>query len=365
VKIYFCDICNQSIPLQDLDSGTAVAVKGKLLCAQCNAAVAAAASKGGTSPAAAAAGGARGLGLGVTIVVALLAAAVAVGFVETRGRSQREAMRTEYTASLQTTRDVAQRTEQSLVDLREEIGGLGKKVEGLQGDSRVAREEDAGRLQHEVAELMSRLDKIKGYVEENEKLKETLQQLEIRIAANHETMTGLRREIDGLRTAMAEAPARAPAGPGEVKPAAALPESAPAGDSMAALPLELQRQIKLMQSTDAGKRWEAVGELGRSADPRVIAFLIPMLRDKDAFVRHHAAEVLGELDAKPAVMPLIEALGDDEPFVRDMVYTQLRKITRKSLKFDSSAKKEERDKQQRAWRAWAEQQANEKGVGNG
>ena len=36
MKIYFCDICNESIPLQDLKDNLATTIKGKLFCQACN-----------------------------------------------------------------------------------------------------------------------------------------------------------------------------------------------------------------------------------------------------------------------------------------------------------------------------------------
>ena len=36
MKIYFCDICNESIPLTDLKDGRASTIKGKIFCGNCN-----------------------------------------------------------------------------------------------------------------------------------------------------------------------------------------------------------------------------------------------------------------------------------------------------------------------------------------
>ena len=36
MKIYFCDLCNESIPLEDLKDGKASTIKGKIFCRGCN-----------------------------------------------------------------------------------------------------------------------------------------------------------------------------------------------------------------------------------------------------------------------------------------------------------------------------------------
>ena len=36
MKIYFCDECNESIPLQDIKDNNAVTLKGKIYCQNCN-----------------------------------------------------------------------------------------------------------------------------------------------------------------------------------------------------------------------------------------------------------------------------------------------------------------------------------------
>ena len=35
-EIFFCDLCNESVPLSDLDGGRAFRIKGRVVCATCN-----------------------------------------------------------------------------------------------------------------------------------------------------------------------------------------------------------------------------------------------------------------------------------------------------------------------------------------
>ncbi|MBL7134198.1 MAG: HEAT repeat domain-containing protein, partial [Phycisphaerae bacterium] len=56
--------------------------------------------------------------------------------------------------------------------------------------------------------------------------------------------------------------------------------------------------------------------LGLSKDPRVVVPLIEALSDDDSDVRKAAAKALGRLSDKRAVKPLVKALSDDEYYVR-------------------------------------------------
>ena len=63
---------------------------------------------------------------------------------------------------------------------------------------------------------------------------------------------------------------------------------------------------------DVFMRSSALYAMGRSADVRWIPHLLPHLESEEPSVRMEAARALGELEAKPAVVPLINML-DDEP----------------------------------------------------
>ncbi len=52
--------------------------------------------------------------------------------------------------------------------------------------------------------------------------------------------------------------------------------------------------------------------LGKLGDKRAVLPLIEALKDEDEDVRKEAAEALGELEDKRAVVPLIEALKDED-----------------------------------------------------
>lgn len=70
--------------------------------------------------------------------------------------------------------------------------------------------------------------------------------------------------------------------------------------------------IKKLQNKHPNARAEAVTELGKIKDARVVPLLIGALKDADSYVRGQTAAALGDTGDKRAVQPLITALKDDD-----------------------------------------------------
>jgi hypothetical protein len=118
-----------------------------------------------------------------------------------------------------------------------------------------------------------------------------------------------------------------------------------------------------LQSPKAATRWQAVDQIGQAADPEAVPYLLPMLKDTDVFVRMATARVLGDLKATTAVPPLIDALEDVEPAVREAALGSLRALTGKDLRFDPMASESDRAKKVKAWRDWWKKVEDEGGLG--
>ncbi len=114
-----------------------------------------------------------------------------------------------------------------------------------------------------------------------------------------------------------------------------------------------QGLLKDLASPDAGARWQAVVSLGDTRDPAVVAYLLPMLRDADLFVKMATARKLGELGSMGAVGALIDTLEDPESGVRSAALGALQDLTKKDFGFDpASTDENERAKRVKAWRDW-------------
>jgi hypothetical protein len=117
-----------------------------------------------------------------------------------------------------------------------------------------------------------------------------------------------------------------------------------------------------LQSPKAATRWEAVDQIGQSADPEAVPYLLPMLKDTDVFVRMATARVLGDLKALTSVPALIDSLEDTEPAVREAALGSLRALTGKDLRFDPMGSEADRAKKVKAWRDWWKKTEEEGGT---
>jgi HEAT repeat protein len=84
--------------------------------------------------------------------------------------------------------------------------------------------------------------------------------------------------------------------------------------------------IERLEDSDAEVRWKAAEALGKIGDEEALEPLIYALSDTDGDVRKHAARALGELDDEMAVDALIEALSDRDWPVRKNAATSLGRI---------------------------------------
>jgi HEAT repeat protein len=75
---------------------------------------------------------------------------------------------------------------------------------------------------------------------------------------------------------------------------------------------KVESLIKKFQSKHPNDRAEAVTQLARIKDARVVPLLIGALKDADSYVRGQTAAALGDTGDKRAVQPLITVLKDDD-----------------------------------------------------
>ncbi len=107
-----------------------------------------------------------------------------------------------------------------------------------------------------------------------------------------------------------------------------------------------------LKHTNAGLRLEAIYSLGETGDSGVVPHLTPMLADEDLFVRMATARMLEDLAARAAVPALINALEDAQGAVREAAVRALRSITGKAFAFNPVGSDGERAKRLEQWRSW-------------
>jgi len=410
MKIHFCDLCNESIPHAALDSGAARLVKGRVICATCDAAMthaaeaerSAAASTHGHQPAGRAPvhvpPGPVGSGGFVTppspsgsplaspaqsvTSPSMPAPAIVASPVppaplvvqappsSNTGIAWVAGLAIGFTAlSIFVTDDRLARVGRSQTALENELAKRDDALRGLSTELNKVHPALAG----VEARLVERLDasvardtasaaavgalredvgnftaRLDALGVEVERLRARVSEpgLGLAIEKRFDEMSARIAKADDERRVLSTRLAAAESAVPAEKPAAA-PAVA------VAPPAAWKKFLPDLTSAEETVRWDAVSALGDANDPAVVPHVVPMLKDPTWVVRMAAARVLGEkLRARAAVPALIEALEDTEPAVRESAWIALRAITGKDLKFDSSAPEAERSKRVKAWSEW-------------
>ncbi|MBI4878301.1 MAG: HEAT repeat domain-containing protein [Planctomycetes bacterium] len=348
MRLFFCDICNESIPLQDIKEGKSTTIKGKIFCRKCNPLNELATPEGGAGASPPAAGAS-----GVLRVVAVMLFLVICGLgyliyelKAPRGEAQAGA-RAEQVAALE--RGLAG-VSGDLAAVRGELAAAAVPGELLE---RVARlEETASGFAASLSRLVQDVAELQAGVVAVGSLRDRVEGLALRqeeAAQKHERLAGTVAELRAETAALgAGAPAASP--PGE-EAAAPVPAEA---TGEAPLDPELLAIVEMLSAADSMTRWEAVDQIRRRRDKALIPHVIPLLDDRDTFVRAQAIYTLGELKAMSAVPRLIALLRDDEVMIREEALTSLVVITGQNMKFDVDGARSARDKGIRKWEEWLE-----------
>ncbi|MBL8896819.1 MAG: HEAT repeat domain-containing protein [Planctomycetes bacterium] len=367
MKIFFCDVCNESIPVKLVQEGQISTVKGKVICPKCLPVAAPASEEAvGAVPAPLVVGkppvraaGSRAAGLLALLGCGLGAGALALGFSlrqesEEQRRELRESSKS-ITVLIQELADAEARTRLRVGEEERRFEAheteLEKARRALDAIDVLRRELDAETKLWEGRKLELEAGFAKTLGQGLEPLRTQAVRVEASVAKSSSEAQGLRNELARLAGRVDMLAGRA----AESGPVAA---PAPGGSGSAEavalkdLPAAISKQVELLKDADASKVWAALTELGNMPDPRVIPYVIPTLSHSDPFVRHQAMTLLGDLNAKEAVEQLIQALGDEESWVREGAYTALRKITRQNLRFDTHASREQRAEAKAAWEKW-------------
>jgi len=346
MKLFFCDICNESIPLQDIKEAKSATIKGKIFCRKCN-------PLNELGPVESSSrGGAAATGLLLAVLVLLLLVACGLGYViydlkfstDESPTMSGEVDRGPTEGDLSALRDRLEVIESELA----EVGDL----EALPGRIAALQEEAASgasgqtQLFRDVAELQEGLVAVG-------RLRERLDGMSLRVeelSQNGDRMSDSLAELTSRLDVISDrATASMPAGDGRPADDSGAHSD---GGSDAALSEEELAIIEQLSAKDPMARWEAVDQIRRRQDRSLIPNLLPLLDDRDTFVRTQAIYTLGELKADEAVSKLVKLLRDDEIMIREEALTSLVVITGQNFKFDVSGSRNVREKGIKKWEEW-------------
>ncbi|MEE2941565.1 MAG: HEAT repeat domain-containing protein [Planctomycetota bacterium] len=381
MDIHFCDLCNESVPASDFAIGRAFRRKGRVVCAQCDAAMGGARSAGSESSepaapstsvapppvtasspspastelAAEAPAEAARAWPGVFGLMAGTAALVAVGVGGVlvldrldgiQGESQ--AIRSE---NQRAKSDLRAEQRAALAPLREEITAAADRTERAAAAAAEAQSARIAQLEQQLAaassreaELRASIEAVRALVGESRRAVDAERARDAVLVAKIDQVVEFHgnRLID-LEERIREAGALVAAG--VVPPGAAGTPDPSAGPAWEPLVAELA-------SEDAAVRLQAAYDLGETGDTAVVPHLLPMLSDADVFVRMVTAQALDTLQARLAVPALIARLGDDTITVREAALIALRNITGQRFGYEPDARQADRDRKLEQWRTW-------------
>jgi len=345
MKIYFCDVCNESIPLQDIKDGVATTVGGKIYCASHNPlqamqGITANKSTEKTSI------------VLFAIVIVLLMAVLAI-MLWGQGNKDEEFA-----------------TLSSQDKLRGDVGNVTERLNLLQPDVvalKVKSQEQETILtgiQTDIIQLRGDLAGVRGEVRNlSENLSTTsdlrtavdgvalkLGEFNGRMSALENDYSGIRQRLNGYK---ADLDRLAQAGPVAVSPQATNsgePAHKPATEKESK---ELKELKAKLTSKDNSVRFEAVNLVYDNRIKEALPYLLPLLEDPDQFVQVGAIQTVGEFLYLPAIPVLVKVLKDPDVTVREEALLQLIRMTGETgLNFDPRGSNSERDKAIKKWEDW-------------
>jgi hypothetical protein len=327
--LHFCNFCDQSVPISQLDNGDAIRHGGRVVCPTCcdTLAMATRGEAGRKS---------RGGGLG--IVIGLIACAgLAFLFVQmdnnhSDGNSNLNDAVVQFSDALaiqnDTFTEAAGRQEAELSTYKEITQNGFSAVHAL-----------ATALDEDLIDLRQQVEKMGGLADGQATLEQESRALRTQMQVTEESVRDVRKGLEFLRDGFADLERQM------VVATAAPPEDT--GFSS-----ELQNLLKNLKADDPLTRVAAIEELGKHQDPALIPYVEPMLQDSYEMNRFYAAYTLGEWQAMASVPALIEALEDDFAFVADAVNEALINISKEDMGFDSKGSAADRKKAIQKWQAW-------------
>ncbi|MHC4944148.1 MAG: HEAT repeat domain-containing protein [Planctomycetota bacterium] len=344
MKIYFCDDCNESIPLQDIKDSKAATLKGKIYCRNCNPLKEVESQKVQYRS--------TRLTNSMLMVVGALLVVVICLMIFQGGQKE----------DLVTTSKMNQSLSQLDLRLQNHFEDMiGQKVIGL-NETLEGQNEKISKLETELMEIRGDL---LGLRAENENM-----------SKNFQSVTNVRERLDELilkqdefSTSLEEMSKRQARYGGEIKDldtrfdglAQTLksgtflsPGSGDSWDSeQGGESARVETLKQKLQSKDAGERFEAVYEVLDERVKEALPYVLPLIEDPDQFVQVGAIQTVGEFLYMDSLPTLVKVLRDADATVRDEALRQLIRMTgQNNLSFDVRGSESEKEKAIRKWEKW-------------
>lgn len=332
-EVFFCNLCDESVPMVELQDGAALRHGERVICRHCRSTL---------REATPARGGGSASGLFIPVLIGLLGwAAAALVWLETRN------VREDLETQLQTMdRDLgsevgAARTAMASASTagREERSMLRGQLEAWREQQDSANKQTKAGLE----ELQDAVDKLAQFAVEQEQVRSRLDQVEANLSVIEDRQRAGRAAQEILRDEVARIG-------DEVRNVQVGRQGG--AQVEAQFSPEVATYLRDLQSDDPEVRYKALENLSEMQDPRLLPHIYPLLADPYAFNRFLGAHTLMNWEASAAVPHLIEVLLDEEGFVREAGVLALRRLTNQNFGYDHSGSEEDLQRGYSAWKTW-------------
>jgi len=328
--LFFCNICDQSVPLSRLEGGEAVRHGGRVICPTCCDAISLSQKNDDKS---------KGEGnMFFPLFIALIACGACVFLYLELDKVKEDTTVHVNDAVMMLHRsmgDIQLAQEASFKEVSTQIDGL----EASMQDGLAASIGMTGAVDARVSGIVSQVDQLEGLADGQATLQQSVRSLQAQAQVSEEGMRGVRTGQEFLRDSIAELERK-------VVVATAAPIQATGFSS------DVKALLDQLKDDDPLKRVSAIEKISKFDDPALIPYVEALLDDNYEMNRFYAANTLGNWNAMPSVPTLIQALADDFAFVRKEANAALVKITKEDVGYDSKGSEKDRQKATERWSEW-------------
>lgn len=358
MRIYFCDKCNESIPLKDMQTSRVTIAENKIYCSKC-------------APRPSKFKSAFRTGYRVLLPALLCVGVGMVVFAMWGDKILSAEPKEDFGGKIdkleqrlsERMKDLDSRVGMAESDLKEttpagdELSKLSRihralneqvnAIKELRHSLNTLKDEIQGRTDQQYAQVDARLAKLE---EADGKASSSIDALLVDIEKNRVELQNQKKRVEEVATTAAAIGARAAAAPPVVAPT-------PAADNPSAAPVKpadpsekplsavderkLQDSIKKLGDKDDSRRFAAVFEIFDIKGRRAEEALVKAMDDRVDYIQQSAIGCLADLSAQWTIPIIIPKLKSENTFIRDAAISALEKLTGQKLdvKAESGATK--------------------------
>ncbi|MDA0666183.1 MAG: HEAT repeat domain-containing protein [Planctomycetota bacterium] len=334
--LFFCNICDQSVPLARMEDGEAVRHGGRVICPTCCDAISMSQKNQGNAK--------SGGSMFFPLFIGLIACGACVFLYLEMDKVKNDSTVHVNDAVMmlhQSLGEVQLKQEASFAKVADQLDSLDQSLEeGMRESLELTDAVDT-----RVGSLVTQVDQLEGLADGQATLQQSVRNLQAQIQVSEEGLRGVRAGQEFLRDNIAELERK-------VVIATAAPVEANGFSS------DVKALLGQLKDDDPLKRVSAIEKISKFDDPALIPYVEALLDDNYEMNRFYAANTLGNWNAMASVPALIQSLADNFAFVRKEANAALVEITKEDVGYDSKGSEKDRQKAAERWTEWWAKNSN-------